>query len=246
MDELQMLELASFFLGFGFCHNSWHYVGNQVRTYRGRSRVAGFRGIAVGFPERLSYAFNAETGAFSAIWQGDFIGVNWNGQGSGDFNPASEPITLPQDVSFVQLEDENAPWPLIPVMTKEARLNPDPLYPKNVGYQFRGYFLGESSIPTFMYCSGTIEIEDRSMAAGYEGHPQLLRVLQFDSPVQQTVWFRALTGDVAEDSLSAEVTLEKLDQGFVYEFDLVKLRSQDKEALLHRNAFYTVNEVPSQ
>ncbi|HTN73805.1 MAG TPA: hypothetical protein VL096_01110, partial [Pirellulaceae bacterium] len=166
-------------------------VNEQARTFRGRSRVAGFRGIAVGLPEKLSYAFNAETGTLTAIWQGDFIGVNWNGQGSGDFNPASEPITLAQDVSFAQLADENALWPLLPVMTKEARVNPNPLYPKNLGYQFRGYYLGASSIPTFMYRSGTIEIEDRSVATGSEEQPQLKRVLQFDSPTRQTVWFRA-------------------------------------------------------
>lgn len=175
-------------------------VDDQGKTYRGRSRVAGFRGIAVGLPEKLSYAFNAETGTLSAIWQGDFISVNWSGQGSGDFNPASEPITLAQDVSFVQLADENAPWPLLPVMTKEARTNPNPLYPKNVGYQFRGYVLGESSVPTFMYRSGTIEIEDRSMAAGTVEQRQLKRVLQFTSPTSRTVWFRALTGDISQDS----------------------------------------------
>lgn len=175
-------------------------VDNQAKTFRGRSRVAGFRGIAVGLPERLSYAFNAETGTISAIWHGDFLRVNWSGQGSGDFNPAREPITLAQDVSFVQLEDENAPWPLLPVMTKEARTNPNPLYPKNIGYQFRGYYLGEASIPTFMYRTGTIEIEDRSMAAGTEEQWRLKRVLKFESPKSQTVWFRALTGDVSQES----------------------------------------------
>ncbi len=175
-------------------------VDDQAKTYRGRSRVAGFRGIAVGLPEKLSYAFNAETGTLSAIWQGDFIGVNWSGQGSGDFNPANEAITLAQDVSFMSLADENAPWPLLPVMTKEARTNPSPLYPKNVGYQFRGYFLGESSIPTFQYRSDTIEIEDRSVAVGTEEQRQLRRVLQFDSPSPQTVWFRALTGDIGQES----------------------------------------------
>lgn len=175
-------------------------VDDQAKTFRGRSRVAGFRGIAVGLPEKLSYAFNAETGTLSAIWQGDFIGVNWSGQGSGDFNPASEPITLAQDVSFVRLEDENTPWPLLPVMTKEARTNPNPLYPKNVGYQFRGYYLGELSIPTFMYRTGTIEIEDRSVAAGSEEKRQLKRVLQFNSPMPQTVWFRGLTGDISQES----------------------------------------------
>lgn len=168
--------------------------------YRGRSRVAGFRGIAVGFPEKLSYAFNAETGTLSAIWQGEFISVNWSGQGSGDFNPASEPVTLAQDVSFVQLADEDSPWPLLPVMTKDARTNPNPLYPKNLGYQFRGYVLDESSIPTFLYRSGTIEIEDRSVSTGVEDQPRLLRVLQFESPMSQTVWFRGLTGEISQES----------------------------------------------
>lgn len=175
-------------------------VDGQTQTYRGRSRVAGFRGIAVGFPERLSYAFNAETGSIAAIWQGDFIGVNWSGQGSGEFNPASEPILLAQDVSFAQLDDENAPWPLMPVMTKEARTNPDPLYPKNVGYQFRGYYFDEKSIPLFQYRSGTIEIEDRVEAMGDDDQPQLKRVLHFKSPKSQSVWFRPLTGDVTQES----------------------------------------------
>ena len=175
-------------------------VDDKALTFRGRSRVAGFRGIAVGLPEKLSYAFNAETGALSAVWQGDFIGVNWSGQGSGDFSPASEPITLAQDVSFVQLADDNSLWPLLPVMTKEARTNPNPLYPKNVGYQFRGYYLGELSIPTFMYRTGTIEIEDRSVAAGTDEKRLLKRVFQFDSPTRQAVWFRALTGDIRQES----------------------------------------------
>jgi mono/diheme cytochrome c family protein len=175
-------------------------VGEQTRTYRGRSRVAGFRGIAVGFPEKISYAFNAETGTLSAIWLGDFIGVNWNGQGSGDFNPSSEPIALAQDVSFVKLSDETAAWPLMPVMTKEARLNPDPLYPKNVGYQFRGYFMDDMSVPTFMYRSGTVEIEDRSVATKSSERLQLKRSFQFKSPVQQDVWFRALVGEIAKES----------------------------------------------
>lgn len=175
-------------------------VDDQAKIHRGRSRVAGYRGIAVGLPEKLSYAFNAETGTLSAIWQGDYINVNWGGQGSGDFNPASEPITLAQDVSFATLADENTAWPLLPVMTKDAPANPNPLYPKNLGYQFRGYFLGESSIPTFQYRSGSILIEDRSVAVGTDEQQKLQRVLQFESHSPQTVWFRALVGDITRES----------------------------------------------
>lgn len=50
---------------------------------------------------------------------------------------------------------------------------------------------------------------------------------------------------LSDDGLSAQLTLGKLDRGFVYELDLVALRSRDDEKLLHRNAFYTVNEIPA-
>jgi hypothetical protein len=51
---------------------------------------------------------------------------------------------------------------------------------------------------------------------------------------------------LADDGMSAMVALEKLDRGFVYEFDLVQVRSRDGEELLHRNAYYTVNEIPER
>jgi hypothetical protein len=49
---------------------------------------------------------------------------------------------------------------------------------------------------------------------------------------------------LAEDGLSARLTIEPLQRGFVYEFDLANVRSRDEEVLLHRNAFYTLNEIP--
>ncbi len=175
-------------------------VGDRAVVHRGRSRVAGFRGIAVGLPEKLSYAFNAETGTLSAIWEGEFANVNWSGQGSGDFNPASKPIQLAQDVSFATLADEKAPWPLLPVMSKEEPVNPNPLYPKNIGYQFRGYYLDDSLVPTFQYRSGDLEIEDRTVAVVKDSVRKLKRLLAFSSAAQQTLWFRALVGEVRQES----------------------------------------------
>lgn len=50
---------------------------------------------------------------------------------------------------------------------------------------------------------------------------------------------------LADDGMSAliEVTRTK---GHCHAFDLVALRSRDKEELLHRHAYYTVNEVPEK
>lgn len=51
---------------------------------------------------------------------------------------------------------------------------------------------------------------------------------------------------LADDCLSAKIVLDKLTKGFVYEFDLIQLRSKEMESLLHRNAYYTVNEIPDE
>jgi len=51
---------------------------------------------------------------------------------------------------------------------------------------------------------------------------------------------------LAKDGLSATIVLDKITLGHVHAFDLGALRSLDKEELLHRNAYYTVNEVPKK
>ena len=51
---------------------------------------------------------------------------------------------------------------------------------------------------------------------------------------------------LAADGLSATIALKQLQRGFVYELDLKRLRSRDGDELLHRNAFYTVNEIPTR
>lgn len=50
---------------------------------------------------------------------------------------------------------------------------------------------------------------------------------------------------LAEDGMSATIVLDVLTKGHVHEFDLGTLRSRDGEGLLHRHAYYTVNEIPA-
>ncbi len=85
-------------------------------------------------------------------------------------------------------------------MTKEVRENPDPLYPKNLGYQFKGYELDDASVPTFLYRTGDVTVEDRSIPVIGDKTPRLERTLTFDAPKAGTVWFRALTGVIESES----------------------------------------------
>ena len=50
---------------------------------------------------------------------------------------------------------------------------------------------------------------------------------------------------LSPDGMSATIVLDEMTRGHVHEFDLGNLRSSDKEELLHRNAYYTLNEVPA-
>ena len=52
--------------------------------------------------------------------------------------------------------------------------------------------------------------------------------------------------EVSSDGMSATLVLNELIRGHVYDFDLGSLRARDKEELLHRKAYYTVNEVPAR
>lgn len=172
-------------------------VTDAARTYRGRSKVAGYRGIAVGFPGGINYAFNAQNGALTTIWQGEFVQVGWQGQGSGNFNPLGKHVQLSQDVAFLQAAEPPATWPPNPVTTKENPVNPDPLYPKNHGYAFIGYSLNpETSVPTFEYRCGDVMILDKTVPDG----KSLKRRFAFTAPEAQTIWLRALTGSVVAES----------------------------------------------
>lgn len=68
--------------------------------------------------------------------------------------------------------------------------------------------------------------------AGYGG-PEIEKT----TPIVESV-------KISEDGMFATLALNQLIRGHVYDFDLGNLRARDKEELLHRKAYYTVNEVP--
>jgi mono/diheme cytochrome c family protein len=191
-------------------------VEGPARVYRGRSDIAGFRGIAVGFQGGLSYAFNAETGSLAGLWRGDFVSVRWDGQGAGEFRPREDAVRLAQDVGIVALPTPDAPWPLRQARTKENPVNPEPLYPRNVGYRFRGYNLDADSIPTLSYSCGDVAIDERSVVASEDGREVLRRTLRFEASQPTTLHMRVLSGDFearGTDSFATPRLAVKLPDG---------------------------------
>ncbi|MFT7643757.1 MAG: hypothetical protein ACI9G1_005523 [Pirellulaceae bacterium] len=50
--------------------------------------------------------------------------------------------------------------------------------------------------------------------------------------------------EVAEDAMTVRVYLDKIEEGHIHDFDLANMKSKDGGKLLHKKAYYTVNEIP--
>lgn len=158
---------------------------NNVKVYRGRSTVAGFRGIAVGFPQGLNMAFDAEFMNYTTFWKGNFVQVNWRGQAPGNFSPAERATIFNSGIPFASLND-NEKWPMRAKIEGKDRLNPDPLFVKNHGYQFKGYYT-ENDLVVLMYKYKAINIEDRLVVVDKN---TLKRTIKFDSTANKSFSFK--------------------------------------------------------
>lgn len=49
---------------------------------------------------------------------------------------------------------------------------------------------------------------------------------------------------VAKDGMSVEIMIDRLQKGHVHDFDLGGIRSAKDEKLVHKKAYYTLNEIP--
>jgi hypothetical protein len=50
--------------------------------------------------------------------------------------------------------------------------------------------------------------------------------------------------EVSENGMEVRIYLNEIQEGHIHDFDLTKMKSRDAESLLHKRAYYTVNEIP--
>ncbi len=158
-------------------------VGDAAEICRGRSPV-GYRGIGVGYPERINLAFDSEEMALRQLWKGEFANVDL-----GSFQPrGTDRISFPPGIPFHRLKTLEDNWPY-----KGKTRYP---FPQDQGYQFRGYHLDALRRPTFLYRYGDIAVEDRfEDVRDPEGKAYFKRTLSFGAPAEQVpFYFRAAAG----------------------------------------------------
>ncbi len=143
--------------------------------------VAGTHAIAVGFPQRVHFAFDAEHIALAQAWRGRFLDAEgtWFVRFAPPANPLGDHrINLPAGIAVAALKDNTTPWP----GNAEA-----------ANAMFKGYRLDENGVPKFLYRVGSCDVSDRIEP---DEHGRLLRSLTIESgsKADATVWLRVLTG----------------------------------------------------
>lgn len=158
-------------------------VGDVAEICRGRSSI-GYRGIAVGYPERINLAFNSEEMSLRQLWKGEFANIDF-----GSFTPrGTDQISFAPGIPFHRLKSLEDNWPY------KGKTNHS--FPQDHGYQFRGYRLDDLRRPTFLFTYGDVAVEDGiTDVRGSDGKAYFKRTLVFTTTTPQPqFYFRAATG----------------------------------------------------
>lgn len=155
-----------------------------LRTFMDQ-KSAGTHAIAVGFPEKVHFAFDANSVRLAEIWKGRFL--NSYGTWFDRFAPAAVP-----------LGDRNT---LLPARAwysadsaSDERFIADHQHPV-----FQGYRVDSNGTPTFLYQFDGVQIEDRIMPID---SVSLKRTLTFNAATEQSssvLWLAVLNDIPADD-----------------------------------------------
>lgn len=163
---------------------------DEAVMYRNFIEGAGTRAIGVGYPAKLNLAFDANQMRLAMIWHGAFIDAakHWTGRGAGFEKPLGDSVlNLPPGATFATLESSQSPWPKTE--------------PKEMGYRFRGYRLGEKRSPTFLYSLDGVQIEDYPAPVGESDFFVFSRTLSLSSDAPpKNLWLRAATAGKIESA----------------------------------------------
>jgi hypothetical protein len=175
-------------------------VGDVAEICRGQSPV-GYRGIGVGYPERLNLVFDSGEMALRLLWKGEFASVD-----AGSFRPrGTDQISFPPGIPFHRLMSMDDDWPY------KGKTNHT--FPQDHGYQFLGYHLGALRRPAFRYRYGDILVEDTfEDRTDPGGRPWFRRTLTLQAAAAPAPFhFRAAAGQPIEAVSDRHFRVDRLD-----------------------------------
>lgn len=189
----------------------------------------GPRTIAIGYPENVHAAFDANTVRLAKIWRGAFFDAKgtWQGRAGQFFGPyGTDVLNLPAGPAFAVLNDIDSPWPAT------GR------YDRNVGGRFLGYRLDDHGRPSLRYRLGDIEIEETPTPLPGGGGADLVRRFRLDAgPAPGPVFLLLAEGEEIVPGAQRTWSVDGLlDVSFASEEDLTPIvrDSQGVRQLLQR------------
>jgi len=188
--------------------------------YRNFIERAGHRAIAVGYPEGLNLAFDANEFRLALIWHGAFLDASqhWNGRGQGTIDPLGDNVLdLGTGPSLARLTSANDSWPTP--------------RPRESGYRFLGYALDKQQRPTFRYRLGEIMVEDCPEPFVKDGdkYPGLRRTLNLTANNSDAgdVWYRAAIANDIQDTGEGNYRIDDIWN--------IRLKSTEKPTIREMN-----------
>lgn len=124
-------------------------VGATPVVLRTFLQNTGPRGIAVGTPEGIHYAFDAGAVRLVEAWRGDFLDASgaWAGRGGSVSGALGKRVWTAPAGNALHLGAAPDAWPV--------------LTGRDAQHRFRGYHLDQPGYPTFEYDLGTAHVEER-------------------------------------------------------------------------------------
>lgn len=166
---------------------------------------AGNRSIAVGFPEMIHVAFDADVVRLALAWKGRFFDARgmWEGRGGEHLGPlGTDIIQLPPGPSFAVLTSPNADWP-IPKHTWQNQVE------RNLGGRFKGYVLDKEDRPIFHYVLNGIDIHEQPIPVLNASGGMLDRKFKLKSAQPaKDLYFLAAQGKKIEAKSNGEWTID--------------------------------------
>ncbi len=153
-----------------------------LRTFM---QQVGQHAIAVGFPEKVHFAFDARGGRMVQAWRGRFLDAHatWFNRFIPPATPLGDEIVrLPDGLIVAPLQRDGDPWP-----SAET---------PSVLYNFRGFRLDKAGVPTFLYSVGGLQVEDRLEPGRNRNLRRRLKITTRTKagPNRPTAWIRAHLG----------------------------------------------------
>ena len=189
----------------------------------------GPRAIAIGYPENVHAAFDANAVRLAKVWRGAFFDAKgtWQGRAGQFFGPyGTDVLNLPAGPAFADLDDVDSPWPAT------SR------YDRNVGGRFLGYRLDDLGRPSLRYRLGDVVIEETPTPLPGAGGADLVRRFRLAAGASPRPLFLLLAegAEIAPGPAGAWTVDGTLEVSLVSEEDLTPLLrdSQGVRQLLQR------------